>query len=135
MLSPVDFIFNDYSEPPYYLEVQHFVNPDAIYTNSYLEPVSKIFNPYSTNDQPRAIDLTPTQIAEIYYDYLNSHSSKKNSFVENSPYFPGVRFISSFHSFLSSFKFFLSNSAAKYNCNSYGVRSLFKSFLPLISIC
>lgn len=95
MLSPVDFIFNDYLEPPYYLEVQHFVNPDAILTNSYLEPVSKIFNPYSTNDEPKAIDLTPTQIAEIYYDYLNSHSSKKNSFVENSPYFPGVRFISS----------------------------------------
>ena len=94
MLSPADFIFNDYPEHPYYVESQYLAETNGFQT-IYLDPVAKITNPYpSSENKFSVLNLTNNQLSSIYQDQFALTYSKQDAFPENSPYFPGVRFLS-----------------------------------------
>lgn len=93
MLSPIDFIYNNATDIPYLLESQFFA--DKEYYNNYSHPVVKITNPYNTSiSQCDLLELTASDLTSIYENYLYDPHSKRKQFPENSPYFPGVRFLS-----------------------------------------
>ncbi len=93
MLSPADFIYNDSFEIPYYVESQYFSKTNGFQT-FFPDPVNKISNPYPDRDNKFSVlNLNPNEVNTIYQNYFALTNPLQNSFVDGSPYFPGVRFL------------------------------------------
>lgn len=98
MLTPTDFIFNDFSSHPvYYLETQHIPDKNAVrityHNRAYKKPIAKINNPHSANG-PEIIDLDNLTFSNVLREYSNRTQVNGIEFTPDNVYFPGVRFLS-----------------------------------------
>ena len=98
MLSPADFIFNDFSSPPvYYLETQHFPEENASnsthFTRAFKKPIAKVNNPHFGSGA-HAVDLDGVTFSNVLREYLLTSEVNSSGFKLDDIYFPGVRFLS-----------------------------------------